>query len=141
MRQVRKGGKREKEAISRAEKKAKCRIYSESDWLQVTIGTVGIVRKNYRHAEPLTTGFSEVKSVRISAIQAPPPISRSEHDISHHYRNLRSFIFLVTGPFHKIYIRDLLRIGEEALDILKTAECSRNLKKKFRHRNSFCQGV
>ena len=27
---------------------AKCRIYSESDWLQETIGTVGIVIKNYR---------------------------------------------------------------------------------------------
>ena len=27
---------------------AKCRTYSESDWLQETIGTVGIVIKNYR---------------------------------------------------------------------------------------------
>ena len=26
---------------------AKCRIYSESDWLQETIGTVGIAIKNY----------------------------------------------------------------------------------------------
>ena len=30
------------------EQAAKCRVYSESDWLQKTIGTVGIVIKNYR---------------------------------------------------------------------------------------------
>ena len=93
------------------------------------------------HAEPSTMGFSEVKSIRISAIQAPPPTSQSEHDIPRHYRNSRSFIFLVAAPLHKIYIRDLLRIEEEALEILKMAECPRNLKKKFKLRNSFCRGV
>ena len=30
-------------AISKSQQAAKCRIYSESDWLQETIGTVGIV--------------------------------------------------------------------------------------------------